>query len=482
MKANLKKIIPWIILLLVLLSLGVWYFFNKRVTEEQLAEYNNIVAEANTFFEAKQYSVSIERYQDATEKVPTKVDAYQGIVKILLLKNRVNDAVDIVEKAANALSLNDKSVLYGSIGDYYYSLHNYEEAKNTYQKALALGVTNMDVEFMLGKSLLNVGKIQEAKEQLSLEGFSEDNTAEAKLLLSYIAALNNAEEAKNSIATYSPTQKLFPYYEEFIEVLDSLNEDTKFNASKLSRVYMNNGYPYLALSILEPLKDDIEEYLDGLYFLGRAYLEVGNYDKSVEILDKALTLGGMESEIFWCKGRAYLLKNDLDSSTKSYQRAIDYGGKKVSDELLKEYVDVLLENKQMLKAEEFLSNILEMKGDPYILLLTLNVEYELKDTQKVDYYLSQLKKKDLTDEEKAEYLYWQIKIMLDREEDNGIQELLDQLLAISKYNPQYYMLKGRYDITLNQLEDAKVSLEKSLEYDIEGLVVEESSKMLSNIK
>jgi tetratricopeptide (TPR) repeat protein len=482
MKAKLKKIAPWILLLLIIISLGVWYFLDRRVTEDQLAEYNNILAEANTFFEAKQYSVSIKRYQDATEKIPTKVEAYKGIIDILLLKNRVDDATEIVEKAANSLSPNNKSILYGSIGNYYYSLKDYENAKNIYQKGLGLGVTNMEAEFMLGKTLLNVGKVSEAKEQLSKEGFGDENASESKLLLAYIEAVTNQSNAKSLLSSSTPTQKLSPYYEEFSEVLSSLTDDSKFNATKLARIYLNNGYSYLALNTLEPIQDQIDEYLDGLYYLGRAYLETGSYDKSIETLDKASTLGGMESEIFWAKGRAYLLKNDLDNSFQSYQRAINYGGKNVSDDLLREYTDVLFENKQMLKAEEFLSDVLETKGDPYLLLLTLEAEYDLKDDKKMDYYLAQLSKKDLSDEEKAEYIYWQVKIMLDKGEDNGIQELLDQLYSLSKYNPKYYLLKGRYDLTLNNTEDAKSSLEKSIEYDIQGLVVEESSKMLSNIK
>lgn len=482
MKANLKKTIPWIVLSLLMISLAVWYFLGRRVTQDQLVQYTNIMTEANTFLEAKQYSVAIKRYQDASEVIPTKVDAYDGIVRILLLKNRVNDATEIVKKSANALGLNDKSILYERIGDYYYAMGDYESAKDMYQNALGLGIDNLNVEFMLGKTLLHLGKVDEAKGQLEKDGYSEDIDSEARLLLGYIESTKNSENAKNILSSIVPTQKLLPYYEEIIEVLESLDDDSKYNATKLARVYINNGYSYLALTLLEAKADEFNEYLEGLYFLGRAYLDVGQYDKSLEILDKALTLGGFESEIFWYKARASLLKNDLDNAIKSYQRAVDYAGKSLPDDLLKEYVDILVENKQNLKAEDFLSNILEIKGNPYILLLTLQVEYDLEDTQKVDYYISQLSKKDLTEEEEMKYIYWKVKVMLDNGEDDGIQELLDQLLALSKYNSQYYLLKGRYDLFLNNKEEAKSSLEKSLEYDLNNLVAEEASSLLSNIK
>ncbi|MHC1716498.1 MAG: tetratricopeptide repeat protein [Candidatus Dojkabacteria bacterium] len=482
MKVSFKKILPWIILLVIIASLGVWYFLSKRITQDQLSAYNSTLTEANTYLEARQYSVAIEKYQDASEIVPSKVEAYDGIVTILLLKNRVNDALEIVDKSAKSLNLNNKAILYSSIGDYYYQLKDYEKAKEIYQNALGIGVSNMDVEFMLGKALLNVGKIKEARSQFEKEDYAEDTQSEANLLLSYIIASEDRELAKTKMASVSPTQKFFPYYEEFIEILNSLDDDSKYNATKLARIYINNGYPYLAVSVLQPLEKDILEYVDGLYFLGRGYLETKNYEKSIEILDKAVSLGGLESEIFGYKGRAYFLQNDLDNSFKSYQRAIDYAGTAASQNLVEEYVGILLENKQTLKAEDLVRNLLLKKGDPYLLFLGLKIEYELKDEKKVDYYISQLAKKDLVEEEKMEYIYWQVKVMLDRNKDNGISELLDQLLAFSKYNPKYYLLKGRYDLSLSNMDGAKSALENVLEYDLNGTVTPEASGLLSNIK
>jgi hypothetical protein len=40
-----------------------------------------------------------------------------------------------------------------------------------------------------------------------------------------------------------------------------------FNSAKLARIYINEGYPYLAVSILSPLKDQMSEYPDGIVFL-----------------------------------------------------------------------------------------------------------------------------------------------------------------------------------------------------------------------
>ena len=297
MNQKFKKIIPWVLLVLVAGALVTWILLSKRTTQEELDIYGQKIEDATSQIEAQEYSTAINVLYEAIDIVPEKIEAYQKVVQILLLKNRVDDATDIVEKSAKKVSANDQAVLYDLLGDFYYSIGDYTQAKNMYQECVGIGVNYPEGELSYAKNYIQQGNLDEAKSLLINSGYTEDLKYEADLLLTYIQATEEVDTAKNTIKSITPSEKWEIYYEEIEEILDSLDDDEKFNAAKLARVYINNGYPYLAVKVLEPLESQISEYLEGLYFLGRGYYEYGEYQKSIDTLDKATTLGGLETEI-----------------------------------------------------------------------------------------------------------------------------------------------------------------------------------------
>ncbi len=482
MREKLKKYLPWIILVLVVVGLFTWYFLSRRITESQRNEYMGEMNEAEVNLNAQEYSTAINKYYDATAIIPTDVRAYEGIVKIFLLKNRVDDAISIVRQSTKPLSSNDRSNLYKSIGDYYYSQKEYESAKTMYQEGLGLGVSNSTAELMLGKSLLNMGRVDDGKGQIEKNKYDGESAIEANLILAYIYGVNDVEKAKSQIGSMTPSSKWSPFYDEYDKVLKSLDDDKKFNVVKLARVYINNGYPHLALTVLKNAEADISEYLEGVFYLGRAYLDTREYGKSLESFDKALTLGGMELQIFWNKARAYYLSNDLENAVISYSRALEYGGKNAPEELVKEYVTLLLESKQNLRAADVVKYVLTYAEKPYIYLLGIRGNYELGEKAKIEYYIKQLDKLELNDEEKKEQLYWEAKMALESDNLEGAKSFLNTLFSLDKYNPSYYLLLGMQKVKEMDNEAAKQALEKSIEYDLSGKVGEEANKLLSNIK
>ena len=163
MKKNIKKYIPWIVLLLIIISLSTAYLLSRRVTQEQLLAYESRITEAEKYLEAKQYSMSVSKFQEASEIIPRRVDAYEGIISILLLKNRVEDSEQVVRKSATALGSYDRSLLYKMIGDKYYEQGQYQKASEMYENGLTLGVRNTALELKYGKVMLKKGEISEAK-------------------------------------------------------------------------------------------------------------------------------------------------------------------------------------------------------------------------------------------------------------------------------------------------------------------------------
>ena len=264
MTKDIKKYLPWIILAVIVIALSVLFVLSKRITQEQLSTSESKITDAQTHLEAKQFSSAMQKYYEAADVIPNKLEAYEGILDILILKNRIEDITDVIEKSAKALSSYDKSVLYKKLGDVYLNTGEYSKAFEVYDNGLVLGVKNMPLELSFGKSMLKLGDIEGSKRQFEKQGYEDEESWEADLLLCYIYSLEDTSEARKVIENAKPSGKMEVYYEEMNKVLDSLNDDTKYNATKLARVYINNGYQYLAISILEPMKDDISEYLEGM--------------------------------------------------------------------------------------------------------------------------------------------------------------------------------------------------------------------------
>lgn len=483
MKISFKTLIPWIALFLLILGVGVWYFITNRVTESENANYNSIIQEANTWYQGKEYSTAMDKYYEAADLIPSRYEAFEGVVKILLDKNRVDDALALIDNSAKKVASVDQAKLYAMIGEAYYSQNNFDKSLESCKRGVALDGNNQDAELLLGKSYLKLGKVDEATAALDLTNiYTGDDESEVILLLAYIKSTSNPEESKTILSSITPTDKWKTYYEDFSSILSSLTDDTKFNSTKLGRVYVNAGYPYLSISVLEPIEDQIVEYVDGLYFLGRAYLDYGDYSKAIAEFEKAVTLGGLEDSIYWGEARAQYLNKDLDTAITDYSKALANQGKKPSQTLVTEYLDILINNNQTLKASEVLQNVTVNIKEPYIYLYGVEISYSNNSMEKVKYYLSLLSKMSLSGDDLKNYLYWDAKYMLDTNSDtSAISDVLSHLLAQDRYNPKYYLLLGKLNIVVGNSTEAANAFKKTIEYDLTGSVTNDATNLLSTV-
>ena len=282
-----------------------------------------------------------------------------------------------------------------------------------------------------------------------------------------------------------PTSSFGIYYEEIKEILNDLDDDKKFNASKLSRVYINQGYPFLAITILEPLNEEITEYLEGMYFLGRAYTEFGDYSEAIEILNSASTLGGMETEIFWLRARSYYMQKDLENTVRDYDNAIGYMGENVQEELVEEYLNVLLEINQKLKAEEVVRNLaFNFSENAFVNMMAVKVNYKLEQNAKVDYYLRELEALELDKGIRKEYLEYKLLYLFDQDsfDMREVEKYMEELFEIDRFNPYYYYFLANVQKEKGEVELAGQSLERSIEYDVNYEITKRSKEILSSLR
>lgn len=173
MKEKIFKFLPWFVLILLIVAVSLYFFLGKRVTEGERSLYDEKIKQAELNFNGREYSEAINQYYEASSLIPQEFTAYKGIIDILLLKNRADEALSIVRESTRAISSNERSVLYDLIGDYYYDLADFKKAKEMYQEGLGLGVENLEAEFALGKALINIDRIDEGLKQIEKTNMKE---------------------------------------------------------------------------------------------------------------------------------------------------------------------------------------------------------------------------------------------------------------------------------------------------------------------
>lgn len=450
-------------------------------TDEQLNKYSQLVSQADTFTQAHEYSSSIEKLNEATSIIPSKIDAYERIINIFVQKNRLDDAKDIVDKSANKLSTQDRSKLYFALGEGYYNIKDYDKALTSFELSNGISDIKEEAQFGLAKVYLQKGDVKNASNYLNND-FQGDLYYPSQILLSYIYSLTDTEKAKETIKELQPNEAQMDEYNQWSEILSSVDDDELFNATKLSRVYINSGYPFLAIATLEPIKDRLVEYSDGLYMLGKAYYEYGDYAKSISTLENATSLSDNSQYIYWIIARDYYLTNDINKSLEYYDTAITYGGDKTDEVLYQEYIKLLLDEGQTTKAEEVLGKASKIYEDAmWINLYHLKLVYEIDNTEKVTYYLSKIDQDKLEGNLKLDYLYTKTTIAIEEGKTDEALRTLDTIWNISQFDARYHLLMGQIKFAEGNLDEARNYLKKAIEYDMDRSVTDDSQKLLARI-
>jgi tetratricopeptide (TPR) repeat protein len=449
-------------------------------SEQSLNRYNELIREADQLYEQYEYSEAVSKYGEAADLVPAESDAFFGIVTILVDKGQMGQAAQIVEKSTGSLSSSDRSKLNAIVGNGYFEREDLENAEKYYLQANK-GVENTPARVGLAQVYMKTGQLDKVKDLLNITDEKDPNFAQAAILRAYLKLEETklAKEEVSDLTSVDMDDEVKAQYDSLLAAINAATDDKLYTAALLSQEYINAGYPYLAIKVLEGKKDDMAEYPDGLYFLGRAFFDHEKYGSAIDVLNEALSFDSYTSEVYELLAKSYYINGDQEKAFTSFEKAYTFASDANKEEVLVEYVDLLLSLEQNSKAQTFLA-----KGDEdsfEINVRQVELNYRKRDYDKMDFYIKKLAAMTLTDEQKKEYLNWLITYEIEDDKAASARENLDDLKEMDRYNPQYHLLLGKLELAENNTDEARDALESAIEFDLDGEVTEAAKKLLARI-
>lgn len=443
-------------------------------------EYSTLIKEGDSFYEQREYSKALKLYSQAADMSANRPDAFFGIVRILTDKGQLGEASEIVEQSTGKLLSADRTRLYETVAKEYVEIGDLVNAEKYYLLANRVDGGDNSVKVGLAEVYIKSGKLDKAGSYLNIDRDS-DHYALSAILKAYLK-LDNVGAAKSEISNLSSSTVPEDLKDQFDSLLSSLNStdaDKLYNSALLAREYINYGFPYLAVQILEPHKEEMVEYADGLYFLGRAYYDYGQFGSAIQTLKDATSFGFYTGEIYTLLAKAYYINDQQSDAFDHFEKAITFAQANEREKILKEYIDLLISQEQYAKA---LSLVDDVKDDSYWTNMRyVQIYYAQKSYEKMKYHLGEIDTSKLTDDEKKDLFKWSVTYEIEEGTSEVAQETLEQLKALDIYNPHYYLLLGKLMLSENNQTEGKAALERAIEYDLGGSATEEAKRVLARI-
>lgn len=458
-------------------------------SEPDIAEYNNLLSSAKLSVSNKEYTEGLKTYISITDKFPSKLEGYKGVLEVLLSKNLFEQAGNIADSAGSRLSNPESAQIYLQLGDKYYGLADFTNAAKYYKKALEKDSENSLVKLANARVLLKQGDFDGADRLLSMNDDSSDTYFETVLLKTAYqrtnldaarALLDKVNSRKSSIENLNLQ---YGWLNDALINAVAKKDDQLYVAATLSSAYINMGYPKLAINLLSPLKEKMTEYWDGLYFLGRAYFDSGEYTLAADTLQNALLIVPDSFELQLLLGKVYFVNKDLDKAMQAYDTAMPLVNSDNKLSYLKDYFNLLFAQGQYTKATSILNTIESLGDSNWLRLAYIKVYYQSQSYDKMKVHFDALAKKtDLSQEEKLAYFSHYINYALETGDETLAKNLLDEMQKIDSLSALYKYEQGKYLFQTGDSANAKLALEKAIEFDLEGIVAENAQKLLAKIE
>jgi len=446
------------------------FFLTGCTSKENVSISEGLVEEGLELYEERYYTKALDKFVEALEKYPSNFEAYVGLTDVLLDKSWLGEAEDLANEASVRVSGNEAAAIFSMVGEGYYNDGQYEKAKEMYEKAVDYDGGYEEGKIGLSKSHVQLGEVNAARKALGGKGDSDEF-----LRLYSFLTLDDWEEGFKK-AREIKDDDLRGRLEEIYEIDD---DDALYKNTSLAGEYINAGYPFLAIELLGMQSDDIEQYPDGQYFLGKAYLDYGDYEKAIEKFNMAMLLDMDDDDLYVNLARAYAFSNDIEKALETYEAILSPS----AAEIVEEYVNVLLENDMTNRAERTLKNLLEDEDSFKLNILLIKVHYEQNELISMGEILEELEKETNLSQAETKDLtrYKLLHALEDIENVSEIEGLIERFSVFDRFNPELYLFTGKLLKHREENEEALEAFERAIELDLEGNITDEARDLLASM-
>ena len=262
----------------------------KRIAEEKDRIFNNLIAEGDKFYNAKNYDSAKNSYEKARTENSSKVENFCDalINKGNELKQEKNfaAAVDYYRKAVVMGSINAGDGLYSSLVE----TGNAARASKNFDDAIKL--LNEAINFEPNNSLAynNIGIVYADMEQY--EKAIEYYDKALQILPTYTEVYNNRGNAYKKLKNYD--NAIADYKTALSQKLDDKNADVYLWSAYLESKKFNDAVEFYNKRVKNN-KNESESWLR----LGWSLNELKNYPESIKAIQKSIKLKPTANSYYW---------------------------------------------------------------------------------------------------------------------------------------------------------------------------------------
>ena len=306
-EANYRKHSALLILGIILALFVLFVLVKSPQNKKQKHEVNNTelfrnLQKANELYSQRNYTWAVKFYNQAIAENPQNYDAYIGLGHSYLQLGNLNDSLKAFEATKN-LGYIDFRTYYG-IGLAYYAKEDYNQAHINLKQAFELNPNDGAVASYLINTYNAVGLYDDAIKlaEKKLQNDSKNSHYYRKIAIAYFFkkglqnALENAKKAVDIDDNYPPNQMVLGTVD-----LGLGKQQEALNDFKKALTLIKSGTAYEGLSITYYTLGDIDNsnknailrseysrHSNSLSLLGYSMLYLKDYKKAIEEFNKAI--------------------------------------------------------------------------------------------------------------------------------------------------------------------------------------------------
>jgi tetratricopeptide (TPR) repeat protein len=428
------KIFSIVMVVLTVIS-GIGFLLWQSANSKKIEDYGQALSEANGYYQKHNYASALKSLNNAVAIYPTRSAAYEKTIDILLDKGQYDKAAEVATAAESAMDDEVKSKVWGEIGLTYFEMKDYTNASKFLAKSVE-AQKESDYTYYYVMTLLNINSLENVSKYI-------DKTGSENVLTNWDLYNESIEDADLSL----------------------------YKRSQVAMELINAGYPYLGINLYDGQEEVITEYWEAQYYLGRAYYDIGKYDKAIVHLESALTLGSQEVGLHLTTARVQYELSFLDESIKSYDRSMAFSSEEDQFTIMAEYLELLLLEKLYVKADAELTRY-AVTGDTDWQYLQYLYMYKSGDSEGSLSLASKIDAQLLDSEWEYWHTYTVMRISqnIETEEYVVAEKLVEDLENVDLYDPYIPYFSALISVEKDVTDGVQLLLDEAKDYDLTGEV------------